>query len=234
MSDLRFLQGRIALLAGAVALLLFSGCLRSKADQADASAAATPAPAAAAAAAAAPAAADPAAVTAVPEPSLAERAAAMSAPAGADREEILRKVVAERAAAAGVHEVGDQIPGLQPERMAIEMARIGNGPGELRFLTPDQLIRKIRNVAANHNLPGLERYMTPELIERTRAMMPEHAERFWRHLDRYVTAGSNGFELERQPGADEGVLELTVKAAPDIVLRPVVRRTPAGWRFDRF
>lgn len=227
MSDLRFLQGRISLLVGGAVLLLATGCLRSKASEADASA--TPPQAAPSTQAATPQPATP-----VPEPSVAERAAAMSAPAGADREAILRKVVAERAAAAGVHEVGDQIPGLQPERMAVEMARIGNGPGELRFLAPDQLIRKIRNVAANHNLPGLERYMTAELIERTRAMMPEHAERFWRHLDRYVVAGSNGFELERQPGADEGVLELTVKAAPDIVLRPVVRRTPAGWRFDRF
>ncbi|MEY3013562.1 MAG: hypothetical protein RIT45_2297 [Pseudomonadota bacterium] len=209
------------------AVVVVGGCARKGEVPA-----AAPAPTASAPTAAAPtAAAATAPQAAAPAEAKAEVGAAAS---GQSSEETMRRIIAERAAAAGVPEVGDQVPGLAPERMAVEMARAGGSPGERRFEGPADLVRRIRNVAANHNLPGLERYMTPKLVASTREMMPQHAERFWRHLDRYAQAGAHGFELEQKAGAEEGTLELVVKAAPDIVLRPVLRRTDAGWRFERF
>ena len=89
-------------------------------------------------------------------------------------------------------------------------------------------------MAANHNLKGLKRFMTPGFADRVDTMMKESPERFWRHLDRYVNAAEHGFELTSSPGPREGTLELRVNGRDEMTLRPIVQRSERGWLFDRF
>ena len=111
-------------------------------------------------------------------------------------------------------------------------ARIGDlAPPEQDHRTPEGLIRRIRNVAANHNLPGLKRFMTVGFGERVDTMMKETPERF---IDRYVNAAEHGFELTSSPGPRTGTLELQVKGRDEMTLRPIVERSDRGWLFDRF
>lgn len=215
--------GRILLITLAVAVLSTAqACTRD-----------APAPSAAPAA-------SPAVTTAIVTPP--ENAASVSsvapepAPVAAanDPREARRKAMEAAIAALPRAEAGDHLTGLAPEDITRELVTAGRSPGERRFEGADQLIRRIRHVAANRNLAGLERYMTPKLIASTRAMMPTHAERFWTHLGRYVQAGEHGFGLARKAGTEEGSIELVVTVDADTVLRPIVVRGPAGLAFDRF
>ncbi len=185
--------------------------------------------------AAAPAAAPAPTAVAPAAPSAPSGEAWMSLPpadeaaAAAKRAEIER-----RAAAMPVPEVGDLVPNMAPNDIVRENLRAVRAPGERRFEGPDQLIRRVRHAAANRDLKALSRYMTPRLAASTEATIGQHEERFWTHMARYVTAGSQGFKMETSPGPDKDSLQLVIEAEPDIVLRPIVQRRDDGWYFDRF
>lgn len=100
--------------------------------------------------------------------------------------------------------------------------------------TPEALIRRIVNVGANHNASGLKRFCTAKLSANIDKMLSSHSERFWRHIDKYVTAASEGFEIEEAAGPTKTSKQLTVKARGGIVLRPVVAQDEKGWLFARF
>lgn len=151
------------------------------------------------------------------------------AAAAAKRAEIER-----RAAALPVPEVGDLVPNMAPNDIVRENLRAVRAPGERRFEGPDQLIRRVRHAAANRDLQALSRYMTPRLAASTAENVSKHEERFWAHMARYVTAGSQGFKMETSPGQDKDMLQLIISVEPDIVLRPIVQRREDGWYFDRF
>ncbi len=122
----------------------------------------------------------------------------------------------------------------EAERLAKE-ARVGDlSPKEQLHRTPEMLVRRIRNVAANRNIQGLRRFMTPDFRKRVDVMLGDSPERFWRHLARYVNAAEHGFELTSKPGPREGTLQLAVKGRGEMTLRPIVERSPEGWLFDRF
>jgi len=116
-----------------------------------------------------------------------------------------------------------------------EQARLGDlVPAEQLHRTPEMLVRRIRNVAANRNLVGLKRFMTDGFAARVDTMIEESPERFWRHAARYVNAAEHGFDLNSKPGPREGTLQLEVKGRGEMTLRPIVERSPKGWLFDRF
>lgn len=129
------------------------------------------------------------------------------------------------AAAAAPH---DQSGSVRAHSQAL---LVQNGGG------PDQLVRRVRHAAANHDFEALTPYMTPDLVARTRPLLQQDAARFWRHLDRYVVAGSQGFKMDQSPGAREGSLQLILSLDIDgkpVQLQPIVVRTSSGWRFERF
>lgn len=100
--------------------------------------------------------------------------------------------------------------------------------------TPAELMRRIMNVAANRNVVGLKRFCTPTLDKNIDEMLEEHKERFWRHLDKYVTAANDGFTLEEAPGSSDVTRQLTVKTRAGTVLKPIVAKDGKGWLFERF
>ncbi len=130
--------------------------------------------------------------------------------------------------AAAAEAPGDQAGGVRAHSQAL---LVHNGGG------PDQLIRRIRHAAANRDFEALTVYMTPDLAARTRPLLQQDAARFWRHLDRYVAAGSQGFQMDQAPGSREGSLQLKISLNVDgkpVQLQPIVVRTTSGWRFERF
>lgn len=100
--------------------------------------------------------------------------------------------------------------------------------------TPAALMRRIVNVAANHNLSGLKRFMTPELQVRVDQLVAKSPDRFWRQLDKYAAAGANGFELKEADSAGGRGKQLLVTARDGAVLHPVIERDKEGWLFARF
>lgn len=116
-----------------------------------------------------------------------------------------------------------------------EERRLGDLAGSERSTaTPELLIRRLRNVGANRNLQGLKRYVTPELAAQITVRAAEQPDRFWRHIERYVSAAEHGFEISSRRGSPEVGLQLQIEARGDIHLRPVVVRTKEGYRFQRF
>ncbi len=99
--------------------------------------------------------------------------------------------------------------------------------------TPDRLIRRIVNVAANHNLPGLKRFMSTEFSAKVDKMVADHGARFWRHVDKYADAAANGFTMTERPGSDGKRKLLRLKTREGAVLNPIVVRQRGGWVFER-
>ncbi len=117
----------------------------------------------------------------------------------------------------------------------LEELRVGDlAPGEQLHNTPEDLIRRIKNVGANRNLVGLKRYMTEGLAVRITALVERSPERFWQHLAKYVVAADHGFDLESRPGELDDSLRLEVTARGGIKLRPLVVKSSKGYLFDRF
>ena len=100
--------------------------------------------------------------------------------------------------------------------------------------TPAQLVRRIINVAANRNVAGLKRFCTPGLRREIDAMLAKHKDRFWKHLDKYVDAASNGFSLDEQPGDDDKTRRLKITTRAGAVLQPIIEKDGKGWLFARF
>ncbi|GEM_PF-2847035 len=100
--------------------------------------------------------------------------------------------------------------------------------------TPEALLRRIVNVAANHNLPGLKRFATPRLQASMSKSAKKHPTRFWRHLDRYAEAAADGFEIEQSDGPRPGTTRLVVTTRTGQQLNPIVAKDKKGWLFDRF
>ena len=100
--------------------------------------------------------------------------------------------------------------------------------------TPTDLVRRIMNVAANRNVVGLKQFCTPKLRKNIDEMLAKHKDRFWRHLDKYVDAASNGFKLTEAVGDTDELKHLTVTTKSGADLHPVMTRGDKGWLFDRF
>jgi hypothetical protein len=100
--------------------------------------------------------------------------------------------------------------------------------------TPADLVRRITNVAANHNTAGLKRFCTPKLQAHIDEMIRDHKDRFWRHVDKYVTAASEGFIVEEVAGPEPKQSRVTVKTRAGLVLNPIMSKGTKGWLFDRF
>lgn len=150
-----------------------------------------------------------------------------------DKRAKVEALVAERSKQTAHQGTANQLPKIAPGTIEKQMLRVRVAPGEDVNIQPKWLVKRIRNVAANHDAAALKRWCTPELQREMDQMLGKHAERFWRHLDRYAKAGGDGYEVtEERPEGEE--MHLTVKARGDIVLKPVMKKTAEGWRFHRF
>ncbi len=145
----------------------------------------------------------------------------------------IEKLVAQRANEGKTAMKANQLPQIAPGTIEKQMLRVKVAPGEDLAIQPKWLVKRIKNVAANHDKEAIKLWCTTHLQGQVDRMVKDHAERFWRHMDRYAAAGANGYEVtEERPEGD--LMHLTVKARGDIVLKPVMKQTQQGWRFHRF
>ncbi len=151
----------------------------------------------------------------------------------AKRKEIEQAALA-KIAAEGMPANANALPQIAPGTIEKAVMQARTAPGEDTGIAPKWMVKRIRNVAANHDAPALKKWCTPRLQAEIDKMLPKHGERFWRHLDRYADAGANGYEVKEQRREGPDRLHLTVHAKGDIVLKPVLERAEQGWRFDRF
>ena len=146
---------------------------------------------------------------------------------------------AEAAARAKAERVGlpkgtGTLPNIAPGTIERRVLNAKTAPGEDREISPQWMVKRIKNVAANHDKVGLQHWCTPRLTSEIDTMLVKHSERFWKHLDRYASAAAQGYEVTEQRKEGEKRMHLTVKVKGDIVLKPVLVHTVEGWRFDRF
>ncbi|MCO4763811.1 MAG: hypothetical protein KC502_20020 [Myxococcales bacterium] len=140
---------------------------------------------------------------------------------------VARKLQREGGSASG------GLPNIAPGMIERAVINAKTAPGEDKDIAAKWMVKRIKNVAANHDKEGIKRWCTPRMAKEIDDMLPKHGERFWRHMDRYARAGAQGYATsDRRQEGDK--LHLTVTSAGDIVLKPVLVRSAQGWRFDRF
>jgi len=95
-------------------------------------------------------------------------------------------------------------------------------------------VAAIRTAAAAHDGPALQAFLTPRLQESLAPVLARGGDRLWRHLDKYVAAIQAGLTIQVAPGESPDTRQLTIPAEGGSELKPILKQTESGWKFERF
>lgn len=96
------------------------------------------------------------------------------------------------------------------------------------------LFRRFGVAAKRHDVEALRPFVTDAFHERLLDTVAKHGDRLWRHLDRFERAAEAGVALDVRPGDATGTRQVEAQLPGGGQLKPIVRRTEQGWKFDRF
>jgi len=117
---------------------------------------------------------------------------------------------------------------------AVRAARRAPGTLDAQQAADRMLILSVRKAAVDHDFAALKLLMSERLAGAIEPMLDKQGERFWKHVGRYAEAAEHGFTTSDEAGDGSGLRRMIVKLPSGEELKPILQKTPDGWKFDRF
>ncbi len=173
----------------------------------------------------------PVAVTRQSEVAQPVAAAPTAAPALANRPQPLPVIPP-----AGAGQGGQRNLEIDQEHALAAARNARRAPGTLDAQTAADrmIILAIHKAAAARDFAALKPHMSDRLIGAIEPMLDQQGERFWKHLARYAEAAEKGFTVRDEAGDGSNLRHMIVTLPGGEELKPILTKTPDGWKFDRF
>lgn len=96
------------------------------------------------------------------------------------------------------------------------------------------LIVTLRAGAMAHDLEKLRPFLTERLYKTLSEALPKNADRLYRHLDKYVRAINEGFEIRVEKSDAPTTRQVVLTLKDQAELKPILAMEHGTWKVDRF